>query len=969
MGIEEDQGPRLLILGSPQLVVNGKTVRPDTRKALALLTYLGLSEQEYQRDSLTALLWPELTQSRARAALRRTLTPLNNALGPEALNATRETVALNPSFSLWVDVCAFEQTADQIAAHGHEPRSVCDRCFAPLAAAIALYRGDFLEGFSLRDSAPFDDWQFYESERLRRQLSTFLELLSAGLENRGELDAALLHARRWLSLDSLHEPAHRAMMRIYARQRDRSRALRQYRECLRILDQELGVSPLEETTRLYEDILENRFEGAAPHPAGPLPQVEGPRIYPEATVPFIGRRPVLERLTAEYKAAQRSGRFVVLEGEIGIGKTRTLNEFIGYAQGLGAATFIAQCYEGEKNLAYAPIQSALRTALNQPGSPNLRVLLPAVWRAELARLLPEIGHPPTHLPGLPSGEDPNVAQSRLFEAVRQALIASSSPASPALLVLDDLQWADSATIDLLAYLIRRLDPLHAVLLVSWRTENIPTDHPLRRLSSEGIRSGTGSVIRLDRMSRDEVDELASHFTNASTRVRKDLFERTEGLPFYVVEYLTAGFDADQAIPSGVREIQKSRLSSLEETSRQLIATAAVIGRSFDFETLKIASGRGEEETIRALEDLLARGLLIEKAGDDPRPTGPQGRIRPRYDFTHQTIHQIVYEQTSLARRRLLHRRVAEALMAPGVSDPDRAGRIAHHLHLTGMEREAAVYYRQAGDHARSVFANQEALQHFETALALGAEEPDEIQEALGDLLTLRGEYRAAVRAYERSAALGPAGRLPFRERKLAIVHHRRGDYDLAGSHFRSAVEMLSEEHKDSEIHALIHIDWSRTAAQVGDLPASEKLARTGLRSAVRTGNRLVESQALNILGILSRKKGAGKTARKHLEKALDSAGDSLPARIAATNNLALVRADEGDYDGSVRLTHAALADCIRLGDRHREAALRNHLADRLHATGDQAAAMEQLKLAVEIFAEIGTDAGDLQPEIWKLTEW
>lgn len=961
----------LLVLGPPRLEVNGDSVRLDTRKALALLAYLALNDREYQRDTLTALFWPELSQSRARAALRRTLTPLNNALGPGALLATRETVALNPEYSLWVDARAFAQGENALATHGHDPREVCDRCFEPLQTSIAIYRGDFMDGFSLRDSAPFDDWQAYESDRHRRLLARYLELLSSGLARRGDPDGALEPARRWLSLDTLNEPAHRALMRIYAQRGERTKALRQYRECLRILDQELGVGPLEETTRLYEDILENRFKPASVGRPRREPVQTSEPIPPaqDTLSPFIGRRRAWRDLSTALAASRRSGRFAVVEGEIGIGKTRLVNEFVGYAQGLGGTILSAQCYEGERNLAYAPIQSALRSAINQSGGPDFQAAIPAVWRDEIARLLPEISPPAGRARRDTIEGDPIVAQARLFEAVRQVLAVFSTPAAPAVLALDDLQWADSATIDLLSYLVRRLASLPVLILVAWRTEDVLPEHPYRNLHLEASRAGAGTLVRLERFTRAEVGELAAYYSGAPEEIRANLFERTEGLPFFVVEFLTAGLEPGHAVPAGVREIQQARLAALDETARQLITTAAVIGRSFDFETLKTASGRSDEETVYALENLLARGLLVEKSGEDVRPAGPQGEIRPHYDFTHQTIYEIVYDQTSLARRRLLHRRVAEALIADAPAAPDRAERIAHHLHRTGMEPEAAAYYRLAGDHARSVYANQEALRLYENALALGAERADEIQEAVGDLLTLRGEYRAAVRAYERSAAIGRSEQLPYRERKLAIVHHRRGDYDLAASHFQAALDLLDREQKQSEIHAMIHIDWSRTVAQIGDFEGSRKLARAGLRTAKKTAIPVVESHAENILGILSRKEGDRRGASRHLTNALATAGDNLPARIAATNNLALALADEENFEESIRLTRSALEDCILLGDRHREAALRTHLADRLHANDQQAEAMEQLKLAVEIFAEIGMDAGELQPEIWKLTEW
>ncbi len=961
---------QLFLLGPPRIESGGKPERLDTRKALALIAYLALHDDDFQRDALTALLWPELDQSRARAALRRTLTPLNNALGKGALITTRETVMLNPDFSLWVDQRAFEQHIGATRTHGHLNSEVCKRCVDPLEQALVLYRGGFMEGFSLRDSAAFDDWQFSESQRLHRLCTEIQEKLTVLYERENHLEKAIEHAYQWLAMDQLHEPAHRALMRLYIRTGQRSNALRQYRECLRILDRELGVSPLEETTRLYEDILENRFGSS--ERVNPV-EVVRPSLNAAAMLdnpaPMVGRSDSWISLQSAFQLAKKRGQLVVIEGELGIGKTRLAQEFVDYAQSTGATVFSSRCYEGEKILAYSPVYTALRSTVDQKKISKLTQSLAPIWRYEAARLLPELVRTDDSLQDFGQA-DPLSAQSRLYESVRQILTLLSESGPPGVLFIDDLQWADSASIDLLAYLVRRLAQLTLIIIVTWRSDYVDPHDPLRNLYAEASRGGVGTLIQLERLNESEVAEIAEHFSKVPDAVKKNLFANTEGLPFFVIEYLSAAFTlTDRQIPEGIRDIQQARLANLDEASRQLLTTAAVIGRSFDFETLRFASGRSEEETIGALEKLLNKGLLAEKNRDEPAAVPNSLTRLPQYDFSHETLHQIVLNQTSLARQRLLHSRVAGAYQKQSQRSDENAARIGHHLSQSGQDERAAEYFYKAGEHARNLYANGEALAHFESALALGYPDAASIHEAIGDLLTLGGEYKRAVLSFEKSASLADASLLPQIERKLANVHHRRGDYDLAASHFKTALELFEENEKDTGIRAMIHIDWSRNASMTGDITLGRKLAETGLELAETGKDRYMISLAHNVLGILARKSGQLNDARAHLESALASADDFLPARIAALNNLALVSSEEGHFQEAIDLTRSALEACTKLGDRHREAALRNHLSDRLHAHGRSDKAMLELKKAVEIFAEIGKEMGDLQPEIWKLVEW
>ncbi|MGH2819541.1 MAG: AfsR/SARP family transcriptional regulator, partial [Actinomycetota bacterium] len=260
-GEESNRAVALLLLGSPAVERAGSGLRFDTRKAVALLAYLAVTRTPQARDHLAGLLWPEHDQGHARAALRRTLSTLNRVLAGEGLRIGRNEIAVDAE-SLWVDEWRFHELASGCSRH-QPPSEACPDCRGRLGGAVELHRGDFLSGFGLRDSPEFDDWQFLEAQRLRRELAVALDRLVTSLVSHGELDAALRHAHRWLALDPLQEAAHRRLMQLYAWDGQRSAALRQYRECVALLDRELGVAPVEETTALYEAIK----EGAAAPPA------------------------------------------------------------------------------------------------------------------------------------------------------------------------------------------------------------------------------------------------------------------------------------------------------------------------------------------------------------------------------------------------------------------------------------------------------------------------------------------------------------------------------------------------------------------------------------------------------------------------------------------------------------------------------------------------------------------------------
>jgi predicted ATPase/DNA-binding SARP family transcriptional activator len=318
---------RLLLLGLPCIERDGVPVEVDTRKAIALFAYLALTGQAHSREALAALFWPEYDQDRAYANLRRTLWSLNRAVGKEWLDVDKETIGLRRAAGFWLDVDAFRSHLPRCQTHDHAGSDVCTACIPALTAAVKVYRGDFMAGFTLRDSPDFDDWQLFQARALRDELARALARLVRCHAARGEFDSAIPHARRWVALDPLHEPAHRELIKLHVWAGQRTAALRQYQDCVRVLEQELGVPPDEETVKLCEAIQANQ---PPPPPetailfkkisVGVRPPPAPRHNLPPQPTPFIGREEMLADIAALLQ--DPDCRLLTLVGPGGIGKTR-----------------------------------------------------------------------------------------------------------------------------------------------------------------------------------------------------------------------------------------------------------------------------------------------------------------------------------------------------------------------------------------------------------------------------------------------------------------------------------------------------------------------------------------------------------------------------------------------------------------------------------------------------------------------
>jgi len=931
---------RVTLFGSPRIERDGVEVRFDTRKAVALLAVLAVTGREHSRDSLAAMLWPDIDRSRARAALRRTLS-VTAVIGP-ALTLEADRVGLDAG-AVDCDVHRFRifAAADDAESWDH---------------ADDLARAPLLEGFSLRDSASFDDWQLAAAETFRRAHAQVLARLADHHAGLGDEAAALDVARRRIAIDPLSEPAHVALMLLEARSGDRSAALQTYRGLARMLDSELGVPPLPETLALYDDIRADRL---GPRPAAELPR--GPRARTGGSVArrpatespsvLVGRDDALLALRGAWERARLDGAVLGVVGEPGMGKTALIEKFVRELAASEHEVLRLTGHAAEQSLAYAGAHDLVRSVLElKPG------------------IIDELGNIAAPLAVLAGGE----AQARegiggpgdllrLHEAMRAALAATCA-ARPALLVVDDAHRLDRPTAALVGYVTRR-PPRGLLVIATWVPSATAAALPqtvveagpvlsLAPLDTEGIRLLVNALRGSD-VGVDEIDDIAL---------------RTRGIPLLVRECATTGSSVD----GGAREIVAARFDTAPETTRQVVAAAAVIGTVADPELLRQVAGRDELETVDAVEDAIARGLLVER--DD----------RVGYDLPHELVRVAALSRLSLARTRLLHSRAADHLVRRhGLDDhASSAGAIALHWARAGRDDEAARWFEIAAQRSARFGAHVESLEQLRSALAHGGRTAA-VHKAIGTALVRLGQYGEAIVSFEQAAASAnnDRARLAGIEHAIAGVHDRLGDSALAQSHLNEARELLevlgdtkadTDDGTDVGYHARIAriiADLALMSHRIGDDAAAEQLADDAQRRAAASGDVEARVQSINVLGVIASARGDHDAARRMLNDATRLARDlgEPDLLIAALNNLARAVHATGDVDGALVTAREALSLAEQQGDRHRLAALHSHVADLLHASGRDDEAMIELKSSAAEFAEMHNAV--LRPEVWTLTEW
>jgi len=943
------------LLGPFEVTLDGEPVtRFETLKARALLAYLtDEAGSPHHREALAEMLWPDRPEGAARANLRHTLRSLRLAIGdygaePPFLLCSREAIALNPDGDCWVDSHAFARSLaglERTELAGPEA----------LEQALDLYRGAFLEDLSLPDSALFEEWRVLKREQVQRKVLDLLSRLVAGYERQGEYERALAHAWRKVDLEPWDETARRQVMRLLARSGRRAEALAQYEACRTVLADELGVEPETETTQLAGRIRDGELEILPPTHARP-PTLHPPRFLLEGEDDasprlFVARDQELARLAAfADQALEGTGRVAFVTGGPGQGKSALLDEFVRRATRAHPELLVAQgncnAYAGAGD-PYLPFRDVMAMltgdlegrwsagAIRRDHARRLWDALPLVMTALLTwgpsligtlldgdALLSRLTHATpdangwlAHLRALVerarSGAM-DLEQSFLFEQCARVLGAVADQ-YPLALILDDVQWADNASIGLLFHLGRRLVQVgNCVLIVcAYRPEELGPGqrgehHSLEKVLHEFKRTFGDVWVDLDLAEQREGRRFVDAFLDAEpNRLGEDfraaLFHRTAGHPLFTIELLRSmqergdlvrdeadgawiqgpGLDW-QALPARVEAVIEARIAHLEPRLRQIVSVASVEGEQFTAEVLAAVQGAAEEPLLQDLWGLETLHRLVREQGE----VQVGSRRAAVYKFGHILIQEYLYQRLGRAERRLLHGQVAAALehLYDG-HQSEIAVQLAYHFLRAGDDGPAFHYSALAAARAARRYAHEEAISLYTQALELAARVAPDVAK-LASLHCQRGL------AYE----------------TLGRFEQTRADYETA----RQAGQTAGE--RRVEWRALLNLTRLWGSRDYGE---SRGFIDRSLDLARHMGDPAVYAESLNWVGNWHTNADNLPVAIEYHRQALavvEQAGD--PRETASTlDQLGLASMIRGEFAASVEYYDRAIALWQRMDDQ------------------------------------------------------
>ncbi len=932
---------RLAVLGAPEVFHDGSRLTFSLRKAQALLLYLAVEGGMHSRSKLAAFLWPDSEPHAARTGLRTALTLLRGLLANSDASSSQhshlliehELLGLNSHAPLELDLDVVQQAYQALRLSAVQTEQQRTAVLALFQHALAQVRGPFLDGFWLREETGFDAWVQQQQNQWQVRLLQLFDRLSSWQEAAGETESVRATLTGWLTLDPLAEEAARRLMRVHLARGDATAALQVYATLRARLAEEVQAKPSADTVALAEHVRAASAANRGSRLARSSPTAMESPPPGELVAPLVGRAAAFTQLVGSLQQA-RQGRpqVVLVEGEVGIGKTRLARDFGTWARAQGAEVLSGQAFEMGGRLPYQPLVEALRQRLEEENAPE--DLLDDLWLAELSRLLPELR---VRYPDLPAPtEDELTARLRLFEAIAR-LVDALGQRVPLVLLLDDLQWVDGASLDLLRYLGRHWKgrSSRVLLLGTMRSEarelnpqlstdlsNLGRDLPLTRIalptlsqaetmqllqaiagearpgtSSGGEQRKQGAVMP----ATPGVEPSLASETKLSA-LGDFLFAHTGGQPLYLLEtlklfrdqhWLVPRLNADGTwgleptgemtavllqkqsrramLPPSVRAMILARLAKLAPPARQLVMASAVLGNQATAKLLWQLAEVEVQPGIEGLEEAIGSGILREEEAGMGRPGS--------YRFAHELIRDVVYTELGAARRQVLHQRALALVLTGGAA----AAELAYHAMASAETEFAYRYSMQAGDEALAVFAVDDAIGYYEQARTLLQEqrlqnvlevsEVEHLYVYLGRAYTFQNTWEQAQQAYEELVAYAQ------HEHRLTLVSmtlNRLAILAVQQSKDKPQVRALLEEargmaQRSSDQRALAETEWNLaqiTAVVWEDPKRALSHGQQALSLARDLQDQELEARSLSSLGWIHIRGGAFEEAIQCLEASL-----------------------------------------------------------------------------------------------------
>lgn len=941
----------LRLLGGFQLTsADGETINIPRRKGVALLAFLAVTVGSViARDKLASLLWGQSEQRQARQSLRQILRTLSQDLsndGARILRLDGQMVSLDADH-VRVDVLEFET----LIARGD---------VKSLAAAAGLYRGEFLAELST-DEPDFEEWLGHSRSRFRDLAVQGLARLVEQCCVVGDIDLAVESANHVLRIDPFREDIHRRLMRMYLARGMRAAALAQYRECESILRRELGIAPDDKTLHLYNEVLSRREvlhtsgDGGHPLPTAATKQNPAPLL--------VGFDRKLTLLQHHLDHATREGaRFVLVTGDAGAGKSALLERFC-WGQGIpgldDAAMVVARAHPAEQFLSFAIWKDLLNTRLLEHAGhqdPNSLLARRLTFLREGAGI------------SVRRYRDPTTDSWQAFDAMVE-LFRIRSKEAVLTLIIEDIHFADDASLRLLFYLLRNLRHSPVLFIATVRPENMVGRNVLADILGDLDRDGQLHRIALHALKRGEVETLVRLLREKNTaamvsRARlREIWKLSDGNPGVVVEAALATGD-ESAVPKGLHSELVSRLDGLDDTAKLLAATASVIGEMFEITLLAQAAGVNEEAALRGVEKLIAAGVLVSK-GEVLR-------------FSRGRFLLAQYRSLLPARRRRIHLTIARIIAEAPLGDPaGHFATLAHHYNaadrivdaLRNDVRLAQVQMRQRahalakGSFCRilkvlSARVNNSVEMRFEIEARLGLAEIEEITGNFGEALTEQSAPEIMTKEMPTAA---------LRTRHLAALGRLNGvlgNDEIARDALRRAAGKGQADNglwqPSDRILEFVHIVGGNAQATIDHMANVQKIARRH--------DLIVDEVTLSaVLCLLRALGGAADAAMAEAQVAVDGADRLGDSRLLAVGMHVRGVAQTwcGDAPGALDTFTKVIELATLSGDLPRLYLVYGYRGHAFAMTGRYAEAISELDTALRMADDLNFEFSRPLFQAWK----
>ncbi len=923
------------LLGQYTTTVGDAPVLLPTEKSRLLLAYLAMHPAPQPR--LTQELW-------------RSSSELDKAGAPAPISAQGDALAIAPALDLACDV-------RQLRAALARLQEADPAAWPTLAELTALYRGELLPGY-------FDDWVLLAREQLFQSYAAGLARLLAEHKRRGDWAAAepVVHALR--QHDPYAEEWVMEALHLALAQERPAAGRRHYEQYAALLAAESGGAPSPALTALAQQLQD--LPAAAP--AAALPAFLDPTYRP----PLLGR--AAERgllLQALERAQSGSGQICLVEGEAGVGKSHLLATVAADARWRGLAIGWGAGQEIRRDETYQPLMQALHGLLTPLRAQQLHMTIDPVWLATAAQSLPVLAEALPNLPP-PPPLDREPVRVRTLEALTRLMLALAR-LTPTVLVLDDLQWADSATLDLLLYLARRVADAPLLLLLAYRSEEARTDTAIWHALAEIDRGAQPQRLELAGVDEAACAALVRTLLALSRPApvfERRIFAQTRGNPFFVLETLRTlhqegnlicGADGEwrtpwddqtvdyreAALPQQVDALIRRRLAQLTAEERSVLDVAAVLGGPFDLTLLAPFFPDAPAQLLAGVATLAQRRFLQET------PTA--------YRFEHDQIRQTVYAQLDPAQRQMLHRRMGDLLAH---MQPDAHALLAHHFEQAGATGRAFSHHLKAGDAAQRQGSYRQARPHFARAVAWldklrlpAAVRVDVLTrwERLLGLLGERGLQEEVLETLAQTPGLDP--------RQEGLLLLRRARFAGDASHFDTASELvaeslaLAESLGDTRLRAEALIAWGELLHQRGDAAAAVERLRDAVDAAAAGEDRALLATAwITLADVLPARNAYGEAAAAAAAaQSLFRALGDLAGEARANVIQAVIQVEQGDVVGAVERYAAALTLAEQCGYQVQEARIAANMANALCILGRIGDALASYERGIAIARELGDE--------------